>query len=905
MSAPRTSIAHTAPVERPQARVTTAAGSPGARRARLRADLALASRVLPVHYPLQAFIAVNPLGGLLEHRLDDALLLAGELYAAPGTLSESWFRGAYQAGRITDADLTAVLHERHPGLLDTAPFVVAGRVVTAWQLMRADLLHGAPAPAPRRQLRTRAEQAAPDIARTVDDLTGKWCAAYLGDPTWPMPGQTRGFYVAWRELAPYDRSLPRPVRTLVGNLPERADDAVLKALDLLGIAESDWSGYLRADLTRSPGWAAHARWRAEQPSGPGDAHRGPTLMEYLAMRLSSEALLMQHAGLLSPYQHAAADADPDADADAVQQRTRAALGALGIRDADETQQSAATEVLESVPLARRCLVWQQAFEGHYRERLLTQLSTPPVTRSDESTSPASRQARVQLVCCIDARSEGLRRHLESLDQDGRYETLGFAGFFAVAIRYTDLAQGAPLDLCPALIAPSTEIREVPSPDAPDQAARRRSGMRLLAGGSDAFHSGKDNLLSPFTLAEAGGVLAGPLAAVRTVAPGPFGALRRRLHRRAVPLAATELTVQDGFPLPERVLYAQVALTTMGLIDGFARLVVLCGHGSSTENNPYQAALDCGACGGHRGAPNARTAAAILNDPAVRGELPNLGITIPDGTVFVAGEHDTATDRVVLLDRHLLPDSHRQDLVQLDHDLGTAGARLAGERAADLPGASRRARRTPHAAARHTAGRSTDWAQVYPEWGLAGNAAFLVGPRSLSRGLDLGRRVFLHSYDPQIDPDGTALETILTAPLVVAQWINAQYYFSTVAPDIFGAGSKTIHNVIGGVGVLAGQTGDLRLGLPWQSVAVGDRLVHEPMRLLALVQAPLHQIEVIIDRNPILQQLFGNQWINLSARPDPHHPWQHYAHPGWVPWTPAATPSDIPAPLTQTPTGGIR
>ena len=66
---------------------------------------------------------------------------------------------------------------------------------------------------------------------------------------------------------------------------------------------------------------------------------------------------------------------------------------------------------------------------------------------------------------------------------------------------------------------------------------------------------------------------------------------------------------------------------------------------------------------------------------------------------------------------------------------------------------------------------------------------LIGPRTLTRGIDLGRRVFLHSYDTSLDPDGTALETIITAPLVVAQWINHQYYFSALNPDILGAGSK--------------------------------------------------------------------------------------------------------------------
>ena len=34
------------------------------RRARLRSDATLAARVVPTHYPLETFIAVNPLAGL-------------------------------------------------------------------------------------------------------------------------------------------------------------------------------------------------------------------------------------------------------------------------------------------------------------------------------------------------------------------------------------------------------------------------------------------------------------------------------------------------------------------------------------------------------------------------------------------------------------------------------------------------------------------------------------------------------------------------------------------------------------------------------------------------------------------------------------------------------------------------
>jgi uncharacterized protein YbcC (UPF0753/DUF2309 family) len=187
-------------------------------------------------------------------------------------------------------------------------------------------------------------------------------------------------------------------------------------------------------------------------------------------------------------------------------------------------------------------------------------------------------------------------------------------------------------------------------------------------------------------------------------------------------------------------------------------------------------------------------------------------------------------------------------------------------------------------------RADDWAEVYPELGLAGNAAMIIGPREMTRNVDLQRRVFLHSYRPHLDPDGSALESIMTAPLIVAQWINHQYYFSTVDPDRWGAGTKTIHNVIGTIGVLSGQVGDLRQGLPLQSVRFGSQLLHEPMRLIVIIQAPLERIGTIVSRNQNLRHLFDNHWITLTARDDDHSPWYRYATYGWTPIT-SPTPTE--------------
>ncbi|MFN8072815.1 MAG: DUF2309 domain-containing protein [Mycobacterium sp.] len=838
------------------------------RRAKLRTDVTLAARVVPTHYPLETFIAVNPLAGLEGMPFEQAIRRAGDLYGMPGTLGEEDFRRYHREGRITDADLDAVLRMRYPNLAEEPELHLGGARLTPLDLLRADMIHGNGAPKPQRRFTTRAEEQNPAVADAVDAQTSKWCAAFFGGGAWPMPGREKGFYAAWRELAGADRTLGRTVRRELRQLGERADDAILDALYRLAVTDQQRIGYLQAHLTRMPGWAAHVQWCA----GRGE---GVDLLDYLAMRLTYEAVLLDGSG----GRRGTPKAEQAAALPSARERAVYLAGVLGRGNIEDAEITSAARVLAALPVTAREVLWQNAFEAHYRDGLLDVLSAPAQPEGDTP-------AHTQVVTCIDTRSEGLRRHLETL---GGYETLGFAGFFAVAIRYTGILGGAPSDLCPVLISPNHDIAERPAPDAGKAVARQLAGATGLAGAESAFHAAKESFAAPFTLAEAAGWAAAPLSAAKTLVPAVTAGVRKRLRDAVAPAAPTVIDL-DAMPQNEQVLFAQVALTTMGLTRGFGRLVVLCAHGSTTENNPYQASLDCGACGGQAGAPNARTAVAILNRAEVRSGLRSLGIDIPADTLFVAAQHDTALDRVTLLDPHLIPAEYRGDLERLDRDLKQAGAELAAERCSVLPGAGRCL--SPRRAARHVTARSSDWAQVYPEWGLAGNAAFIVAPRSVTRGIDLQRRTFLHSYEAEVDGDGSALETILTAPLVVAQWINCQYYFSTVAPQVFGAGTKTIHNVVGTAGVIAGHNGDLQLGLPWQSVSDGERLLHEPQRLLAVVQAPLTRIDEIVERNPILQQLFGNDWVAVAAREHPGEPWQRWTRAGWRPWSETPTSDRI-------------
>jgi hypothetical protein len=334
-------------------------------------------------------------------------------------------------------------------------------------------------------------------------------------------------------------------------------------------------------------------------------------------------------------------------------------------------------------------------------------------------------------------------------------------------------------------------------------------------------------------------------------------LNARSHRTAL----QHFSARRFSPVEESAV-VENALRVMSLTRGFARLVLLCAHGSTTENNPYASAYHCGACGGNPGGPNARVLAAMANKPKVRQELRNNGIEIPEDTWFIAGEHNTTTDHVTLFDLEELPESHRPDVRQLQLDLEAARLLNVQERLARLPGAPSRS--LPQVAAGYASQVSRDWAQVRPEWGLSSNAAFIVGRRSLTRGLKLDSRVFLHNYDQSQDETGRVLEAIMTAPLVVCQMINFQYYFSATDSWVYGSGTKVLHNVVSGVGVMLGRHSDLQTGFPFQALTTGARRFHEPLRLLTVIEADPGRISQVISRHLVLQNFFNNQWLYLVS-----------------------------------------
>jgi len=817
----------------------------------VRARVARAADVVVPQWPLESFIAINPLAAAEAGRFEDAAR------SAPGvalTRALGDYVDDFRAQRISDASLRSALLERVPELRAIASQALGSSGISALDVIVAELTRLPAAPDARRD-------GSPAQSR-LDEVMAHWLAAYLDpEPLWPMPGHRLGFFGAWRLMVRHDSRLPRWARRALARIPETPDGALAESLENLAIDDDQIEGALRAELAHLPGWVGHVKWRADHV---GDID----LTSYLAVRLATRVAL-------GPTEQSPDELHATVPRDDPFERAAALVKSLEL----EADPNSVARVLMLHPTDQHAFTWQRAAELEYSRGLIARLGRDDV---DESQRPIS-----QVVLCIDPRSEGLRRQLE---RSPGIDTFGFAGFFAVPMRYTTADGRGSVDSLPALLSPRHAVTEV-SVDARD-GELRASRLRLRDAVAGGIHRGEAVSAAGFALAETSGWFMGLASLARTFAPSATARLARSVGR--VPEAPAVLTVDRAFSLEERTLIAEAAVRMMGMTR-FASLVVFGGHASSTTNNLFQSALDCGACGGNPGSPNARAAASIFNDSAVRLGLAAHGIEIPADTWFVAAEHNTVTDRLAVLDQHLVPGSHRDALADFELRSAAASDRLVRERASALPGATARTRLS------RVRERADDWAEVYPEWGLAGNAAMIIGPRTLTQGLDLGRRVFLHSYEAACDPDSDGLETILTAPLVVAQWINHQYYFSALNPDTLGAGTKTLHNAIGGIGVLQGQSGDLMRGLPWQSVGLGTALVHEPLRLSVIVEAPRDRIAAIVSRNQVLRSLFENDWISLTARDDRAGEWHRYGHYGWI----EIALSEIRTPETTMTTTGER
>lgn len=545
------------------------------------------------------------------------------------------------------------------------------------------------------------------------------------------------------------------------------------------------------------------------------------------------------------------------------------LGLCGadMRALEKAQLDQLFSCLDHLDEERSGFIWLQAYEHHYCEQLYNAVSNN-LLRGSWRQRDISPEA--QLVFCIDDREESIRRHLEEINP--AIETFGAAGFFGVAINWKGLDDDKVSALCPVVVKPSHEIREVAktSQQTLHQQHQQRQQLRLRLK-NILLQEGRRNLLSSAVLM----ILAAPFSLLALVGKIFLPLVQSRFSQRLVKRfdieIDTDITLnseqsdhiaspespQSGFTDQEQADRVENFLRAIGLTHHFSPFIVMVGHGSYSQNNPHLAAYDCGACSGLHGGPNARVFAAMANRKVIRNILKERGMDIPDSSWFLGCEHNTGDDIISWYDVDSLPAAMQQNFQQFCDEFKQACLRSAHERCRRFASAPRKLK--PAKAFSHVNNRIWDISQARPELGHATNAAAFVGRRSITQGAFWDRRAFLISYDPTEDATGKILEAILLAVGPVGAGINLEYYFSTVNNDQYGCGSKITHNVAGLFGVMEGGSSDLRTGLPLQMIEI-----HEAMRLQVIVEATPEMLTAIYQRQPSLQELIGNGWILLTA-----------------------------------------
>ncbi|MFD2551389.1 DUF2309 domain-containing protein [Bizionia sediminis] len=642
--------------------------------------------------------------------------------------------------------------------------------------------------------------------QALDVIMAKWLAAFMdeGLAEWEMPNKERGFYAAWKILAAFDASLGKK---LTNSLPDTSLEALEWVLQKNNI--TNYQTFFEQHMAPLSGWVGYIKHR-EQNNTVWQQSFPMSVTDYLAVRLN----IAQHL-----------------------------YGKL--EDVAISNTTVTGYQLKNI--------WLQAWEKSFQNTLVATLETQQEKQADHTNS----EIAAQMVFCIDTRSEAIRRHVEA---QGPYETYGYAGFFGIAMDYQHYDKDITTKSCPPIVASPYVVTEKPLESKVEAAGDFLQEKNEEKATEYVLRRLKNMLPSSFGFVEGAGFFYGISLTMQTIMPQFLYKWKTKNTLTHEPVCSPEISYQTGnqlagkdIALEEKVAIVKSAFNLTGW-QKFAPLVLFIGHGSHTTNNPFASSLDCGACAASPGRHNARVLAKLANLPEVRQVLrTEHEIDIPDNTVFLGGEHNTTTDAITLFDAQV-PKSHEAALEALKTQLKKAQKTATQERL--LTNAE-------SVALAHK--KATDWDETRPEWGLARNAGFIIAPRSLTQHTNLNGRCFLHSYNYKKDPTGAALEGILCGPMVVTQWINNHYYFTTVDTDKFGGGSKITHNITGKFAVVQGNGGDIKMGLPLQSLKAADNeMYHQPLRLTVVIQAPLSRVEQILKKHQNLQNLLDNAWIYLKV-----------------------------------------
>lgn len=763
---------------------------------------------LPAQAPLKDFVHHNTLHAFQHLQFPEALRRASEILGYKATLSLKEYRRLYRGHRIQESILDRIIIQR--------------KGADALALWKDKTLHQhyGPSPQPRvGRLRSNWKKIFKiDLDSLVHPILFRILCSYLdqGIAIWNFPILNQSFIAAMKEMEKVSyTSFFRTQRARHLLLTGQTDLGGLLKL-VVGDDTSLYTHYLFDQQFAHQGWSGMVSAIEDHPE---------TLLD--TKRISLHDLIVFELLL---------------EIDALDFLFGENWVPLGRHLAEKpgelfapVKQNEKYEVLS---------ILQEAFEWSYYDQVLGGLH---LHRQDhKSLSEKSFQA----MFCIDDRECSIRRHLEKLDP--ACETFGTPGFFGVEFYFQPEQGKFYTKLCPAPVTPKYLIKEVGA------TGKRKKDVH--------FTKHTHTLFRGWLISQTLGFWSALKLFINIFRPSMSPATASSFSHMDQMSNLTienqnpnhkEKDLQVGFTIEEMTMRVENLLKSIGLVQNFAPIVYVVGHGSSSVNNPHYAAYDCGACSGRPGSVNARVLCFMANHPQVREQLKTKGIVIPETTQFVGALHDTTRDEIVFYDEASLQQAnlprHQQNAGlfarALDHN--------AKERSRRFMSIDTHAK--PEAVHEKVLQRSVSLFEPRPELNHATNALCLVGRREMSKGLFLDRRSFLNSFDYQVDPEGKYLYNILRAAAPVCGGINLEYFFSRVDNQKLGAGTKLPHNVMGLFGVANGIDGDLRPGLPSQMIEV-----HDPVRLLIIVE---HFPQVVLDtiqRGPETYEWFINNWVHLAV-----------------------------------------
>ncbi|MFO0340176.1 MAG: DUF2309 domain-containing protein [Acidobacteriota bacterium] len=870
---------------------------------------------LPAQGPIGVFVHHNTLHAFQHLPFEAAVVEAGRLFGAEPYWPEEKFRYALDHGRIRMEDIETVLAAEGRDLDVRRVMLYPGvrrfdATTIRWQREQTDLAMQWRDDLPH-AARKRLERQSPaelfafwlelspereaerirfgrpqegvlfhcgqDLDAAIHPLLIRLCGAFLdqGMAYWPMPRRSEGFWRAAVDVLGQGFSLNAYEIRDLGRWVKRwkeydSEQAVQAALVALGVSEAESDDLLLAEMLALPGWAGMMNQLEQNPELAPYEMVPASLMDFLAVRLMlTVAGVSSMLGAPDKWRGTAKPKDMAEEERLVEAATLfdvSQMLGLGTNELSawtkEERRGFQTSVLEFTELERR-RVWQAAYERRHERQVLLPLAQNARARQ----AAAIKRPAAQVFCCIDDREESLRRHLEEVDRE--IETFGAAGFFGVVMSYAGIDDATRASLCPVVVTPRHVVTEQPAPGAEETNRQRQTLRRAWSRFAHESLVSSRSLVRGWVGTSVLGVFSiFPLAA-RVLSPARWGRWMAWLNETVFPEPKTELHfvrgaetaagndgMLRGFSMGEKVDMVAGLLSVAGLKENFARVVLVLGHGSTSLNNPHKSAYDCGACGGRRGGPNARLFAAMANLAKVREGLRAKGIVIPADTWFVGGYHDTCHDGVEYFDLEKLPARLSLDFERLRVSLDVARCRSARERTRSF---AKSEFDDAENALHHVQERAEHLAEPRPEYGHSTNAVCIVGRRAITKGLFLDRRAFLVSYDAAVDEDGKNLMKLLSAVVPVCGGINLEYYFSTVDNEKYGCGTKLPHNLAALVGVMNGNEGDLRTGLTWQMVEI-----HEPVRILFVIEASRERVKSIMMENPLLREFLVNRWIRLAV-----------------------------------------